>query len=73
MKPWTVPDLLELGEAIAAAGLRSFVARRTLQRMERGEIAPLEAAEIIRRSSDGPDREFYEGSVRHRQLCEILR
>ena len=52
MKPWTVPDLLELGEAIAATGLHSFVVRRTLQRMERGEIMPLEAAEIVRQSSE---------------------
>ena len=48
MKHWTVPDLLELSDAITSVGLCSFVVRRALQRMERGEIAPLEAAEIIR-------------------------
>ena len=51
MKPWTVSDLLELGDAIAGAGLHSFVVRRTLQRMEQGEITPLEAAKMIRQAA----------------------
>ena len=34
------------------AGLHSFVVRRALQRMEQGEITPLEAAKIVRQSSD---------------------
>ncbi len=51
MKTWTVPDLLEFGEAIAAVDLHSFVVRRTLQRLERGEITPLEAAKMIQQAA----------------------
>ena len=47
MERWTVPDLLILADAIAAAGLNTFAVRRALQRMERGEIKLLEAAQLI--------------------------
>ena len=47
MERWTVPDLFMLADAIAAAGLNTFAVRRALQRMERGEITPLEAVRLI--------------------------
>jgi len=47
MERWTVPDLLILADAIAAAGLHTFLVRRALQRMERGELTPLEAVKLI--------------------------
>ena len=39
-----------------SAGLHSFIVRRALHRTERGEITPLEAAEIIRQSSNTATR-----------------
>ena len=47
MERWIVPDLFTLADAIAAAGLNTFVVRRALQRMERGEITPPQAAQYI--------------------------
>ena len=56
MDRWHVDDLMKLSDAIIAAGLHSFVVRRALQRMEQGEITPLETAEIIRQSSNTATR-----------------
>ena len=47
MEPWRVPDLFVLADAIAAAGLNTFAVRRALQRMESGEITPIDAARLI--------------------------
>jgi hypothetical protein len=45
-----VEDLMELAPAARKAGLRSFVVRRILQRVERGEVSPLEAGWLKVRS-----------------------
>lgn len=39
MQSWRVDELLELAAVLSQAGLHSFVAQRTLQRLERGEIS----------------------------------
>ena len=47
MERWKVPDLLILADALASADLNTFAVRRVLQRMERGEIKPIDAARMI--------------------------
>ena len=47
MERWSVPDLLILADALAAAGLHTFAVGRALQRMERGEIIPVQAVQLI--------------------------
>lgn len=47
MERWRVDDMMELADAAYLAGLGSFVVRRTVQRLERGEIEPLEATRVI--------------------------
>jgi hypothetical protein len=47
MERWRVADLMKLHDAVSRPGLNSFIVRRTLQRLSRGEIEPLEAARII--------------------------
>ena len=49
MERWRVEDLMELADAAYAAGLSSFIVRRTLQRMERGEISVCDAVSNITR------------------------
>ena len=44
MERWRVDELFRLADAIAAAGLHSFAVRRTLQRLERGDVDPIQAA-----------------------------
>ena len=58
MERWCIRDLLKLARAAHGAELGSFVVRRILQRLERGEIAPLEAARLIRyhRSRQEPEQ-----------------
>jgi hypothetical protein len=41
-------DWLILADALLSANVKSFTARRTLQRLERNEITPVEAANILR-------------------------
>jgi hypothetical protein len=50
MERWRVEELMELAEAVYAAGLLSFIVRRTIQRLERGEITVARAAKDIARS-----------------------
>jgi hypothetical protein len=44
---WRVDELFRLADAIAAAGLHTFTVRRTLQRLERGEITLSQACDLI--------------------------
>ena len=53
MDRWQVDELLILADALATADLNTFVVRWALQRLERGEITPLEAARNIRRVNHG--------------------
>lgn len=47
MERWRVEDLMELEREVQRCG-PVFTVRRVLQRLERGEVTPLEAALIIR-------------------------
>lgn len=47
MQRWRAPELMALYDAARAAGLYTFVVRRTVQRLERGEIMPTDAVRII--------------------------
>lgn len=47
MERWRVEDLLELARAAYGVGLGSFVIRRTVQRLERGEISVSDAISLI--------------------------
>lgn len=51
MERWRVGGLVELAAAIHAAGLQSFVVRRALQRLERGEVSPSDAIRRIRQEA----------------------
>jgi hypothetical protein len=47
MERWRVEDLMELADAAGKAGLQSFIVKRMLQRLERGEITILRAIRLI--------------------------
>ena len=49
MERWRVEDLMDLAGAVYKAGLSSFVVRRAVQRLERGEISVAQAVSLIRR------------------------
>jgi hypothetical protein len=51
MERWRVEHLMELAQVAYVAGLLSFVVRRTIQRLERGEITVISAAKIIEDSN----------------------
>lgn len=47
----TVKELHSLSEAIIEAGLRSFIVRRVLDRLEAGELSVREATEVLERQN----------------------
>ena len=53
MRRWLVIDLMQLYDAARAAGLNTFLVRRTLQRLERAEIDVPEAVRTIREGRTG--------------------
>jgi hypothetical protein len=55
-QPWTFADMLILAALFTRDDAQSFTVRRVLERVERGEIRPREAAQLLNQSCESSQR-----------------